>query len=458
MSKDKDINVVIIGAGPAGLTAALMLSRSLIESIVLEQDNSVGGIAKTLDFKGFKFDVGGHRFFSKSEEVNKIWHEILGSDLLNCKRLSRIYYNKKFFYYPLRFSNIINALGLTKSIHVIISYISAKIFPIHPEDNFEQWISNRFGRYLYKSFFKTYSEKVWGIPCNELSAQWAAQRIKNLNIMSAIWNIIINKGKTKDGAIIDTLIDNFLYPKKGSGMMWDRMSQIINAGLGTVKTNVTVEKIFWSQSKIDSIEVLENGEMKIISGSHFISTMPITELIKRLAPAVPSSILEAANKLHYRDFIIVALIINKSEIFKDNWIYIHDKDVLMSRIQNFKNWSPDMTPDNSKTCLGIEYFCTLGDNLWNKSEQELINLAKKELVTIGLISTEDIEDGTVYRQKKAYPVYDYDYLKYLETINDYLKGFKNLYLAGRNGLYQYNNMDHSMITAMTAVKRLKIKD
>lgn len=452
MSKDNNKKVIIIGAGPAGLTASLMLCRKDIKSIVIERDSSVGGIAKTIDFKGFRFDIGGHRFFSKTQEVNKIWHETLGEDLLRCHRLSRIYYNKKFFYYPLRFPNILSTIGFSKSVSVLTSYLKSRIFPVYPEDNFEQWITNRFGWYLYKAFFKTYSEKIWGIPCNELSAEWASLRVKDLTILSTVKNLLSINGETN--TVIDTLIDSFLYPKKGSGMMWDKMSQDIILKGGIINANVNVERITSSNNKIESIEVIENGERNTISGTDFISTIPITELVRRLSPPVPALILDASKKLRYRDFIIVALIINKDEVFKDNWIYIHDQDVLVSRIQNFKNWSPEMIPDVSKTCLGLEYFCTYGDDIWKRSDHELIQIAKAELKAIGLVSTRDIEVGTVYRQRKAYPIYDLAYSRYLEVIKEYLKGFDNLYLAGRNGLYRYNNMDHSMLTAMKAVENI----
>ena len=374
--------VVIIGAGPAGLTAAYKLNQAGIQSVVLERDNIVGGLSRTVDYKGFKFDIGGHRFFTKIKEVEDIWKDVLGDDFLRRDRLSRIYYGNKFFYYPFRAKNALFGLGIINSILILLSYIRSQIFPVKPEISFEDWISNRFGYRLYKVFFKTYTEKVWGVPCNEISAEWASQRIKGLSLISALKNALLSKNEDSKG-VIKTLINSFYYPAHGPGMMWEKMTDIIKDGSSEVNINSDVTRINWSGNKVTSINIGPNDSGSTISGSDFISTMPIRELIEKLNPAPPVEILEAAKSLKYRDFITVALIIDKKEIFRDNWIYIHDPRVKVGRIQNFKNWSPYMVPDNNKTCLGLEYFCFENDNFWNMKEHALLELAKREVIKLG---------------------------------------------------------------------------
>jgi protoporphyrinogen oxidase len=330
------------------------------------------------------------------------------------------------------------------------------LFPSKEEDTFEQWVSNRFGSRLYHTFFKTYTEKVWGIPCSEIRAEWAAQRIKGLSLLSAIKNALIkqnNNGSKKK--IIKTLIECFDYPKFGPGMLWETVSKKVQETGAKVCMNTEVVGIQWNNSnKIESVEVMQNRQMKIIHGSHFISSLPMRELIRMFKPAVPENIINAAKGLNYRDFITVALIVNKRDIFKDNWIYIHDQDVKLGRIQNFKNWSPFMIPDQNKTCLGLEYFCFEGDSLWSMSDQMLIELGKKELETLGLVQACDVEDGAVVRMPKAYPVYDSNYRDNLAVIRQFLNRINNIQVAGRNGMHKYNNQDHSMLTAMYAVENI----
>ena len=441
--------VVIIGAGPAGLTAAYELAKLNLHPIVLEKGERVGGLARTEDYKGFLFDMGGHRFFTKVEEVNKLWRRLLGENFLRRPRLSRIYYNQKFFDYPLKPLNALAGLGLWESLLIALSYIKWRLRPYPQEETFEQWVTNRFGKRLFQTFFKTYTEKVWGIPCSELKAEWAAQRIKDLSLKTVVLSMFVKPKKT-----IKTLIDQFDYPRRGPGMMWNTVKEEVEGRGGQVRLNTKVAGIRIKGKCIDSVLVANNGHKEIIRGTDFISSMPITEFIKNLDPAPSAEVLEAAEKLKYRDFLTVCLIVNKPNLFPDNWIYIHDPEVKLGRIQNFKNWSPDMVPDLTKTSLGLEYFCTEGDGLWGMSDAELIELGKRELNRIGLASPADIEDGCVFRVQKAYPIYDSEYRGYLATVKNFVAGLENYQTIGRNGLHRYNNQDHAMVTGMLAVRNL----
>jgi protoporphyrinogen oxidase len=455
MSEKDHKKVVIAGAGPAGLTAAYQLCKEDIPSVVLEKDDVVGGLSRTVDYKGYLFDIGGHRFFTKVKVVDEMWREVLGEKkFLRRSRLSRIYYNRKFFYYPLKATNAVFGLGIFNSFLLFGSYLKARLRPIKSETTFEDWVSNRFGRRLYETFFKTYTEKVWGIPCNEISADWAAQRIKGLSLISTIKNAILASQNDNKGNVIKTLIDSFDYPEKGPGQMWQMVAEKVKRQGSELKMNACVEKIFWENDRIRAFEIASNGTREMISGTDFISTMPIRELIRKLSPEPPPEVKRAGELLSYRDFLTVSLIVNKAELFKDNWIYIHDPAVKVGRIQNFKNWSPHMVPDPRKTCLGLEYFCFKGDGLWNTPDEDLIRLASDELETLGLVRKADVEDGSVVRMPKAYPVYDSVYRSSLLTIRRFLDDLKNLHLVGRNGMHKYNNQDHSMLTAMLAVKNI----
>ena len=455
MHQETSKKVVIIGAGPAGLTAAYQLCKEGVPSVVLEKDNVVGGISRTVNYKGYLFDIGGHRFFTKVKAVDEMWREVLGEEkFLRRSRLSRIYYNKKFFFYPLKATNALWGLGVWNSVMLLGSYMKAQMFPVKNEASFEDWICNRFGRRLFNTFFKTYTEKVWGIPCNELSADWAAQRIKGLSLISTIKNALLASQNTSDGEIIKTLIDAFDYPEKGPGQMWETVADVIQTKQSELKKNSSVEKILWGNGKVLGLEIDRQGKREVIEGTDFISSMPMQELVKKMDPKAPAEICQAAESLGYRDFLTVSLIVNKNDLFQDNWIYIHDSGVKVGRIQNFKNWSPKMVPDDDKTCLGLEYFCFEGDGLWNMPDDDLIALATKELGSLGLANPEDIEDGSVVRMPKAYPVYDGIYAESVKTIREFVESLGNLYLVGRNGMHKYNNQDHSMLTAMLAVKNI----
>ena len=447
----KNYSVVIIGAGPAGLTVAYELVKQGVKSLVLESSDKVGGIARTEIYKDYRFDIGGHRFFTKVGEVNQIWQEILKDDFIKVPRMSRIYYQDKFFDYPLSFKNTLSNLGIIQSGLILWSYLKAKLIAaINRPDpqTFEEWVTHCFGERLYKTFFKTYTEKVWGIPCNKIQAEWAKQRIKGMSLKAAVINLLFGKSKAK------SLIKEFDYPILGPGMMWERCQEIVKEKGGEVRLHSKVIKLERKGNRITKIIAMCDGELTEITGEHYVSSMPITLLLERLDPAPPETVLQAARSLSYRDFLIVSLIVDVADLFPDNWIYIHSPDVKVGRIQNFKNWSPKMVPDASKTCLGMEYFCSEGDEIWNLSDTELLDLASRELVQLGLVPANAIEDGTVIRQKKAYPVYDRDYATHLKVIQEYLEGFDNLQTVGRNGMHRYNNQDHSMLTAILAAKNI----
>jgi protoporphyrinogen oxidase len=446
-----DKQVVIIGGGPAGLTAAYELVKSGLCPTVLEKGAMVGGLARTEQYKGFHFDMGGHRFFTKSQEVRKMWHEILGEDFLCRPRLSRIYFKKQFFHYPLKPLNTLLGLGFFESVRILLSYLRWQLFPHRQEDTFEQWVTNRFGRRLFLIFFKTYTEKVWGIPCSELKAEWAAQRIKDLSLKTALLNMFM-KPKTT----IKTLIEEFHYPRLGPGMMWNAVKSLVEKQGGVVQLNAEVARINRTEHRIDGVVIACNGHTEVIQGTDFISSIPVTEFIQKLDPPPPPAVLRAAGNLHYRDFLTVCLIVNQPDLFPDNWIYVHDPEVKVGRIQNFKNWSPDMVPDPAKTSLGLEYFCAEGDGFWNMSDDELIKLGKREVHRLGLANYADIEDGCVVRVPKSYPVYDSDYREYLAVVRAFVDGLKNVQTIGRNGLHRYNNQDHAMLTGMLAVRNLML--
>jgi protoporphyrinogen oxidase len=440
---------VVIGAGPAGLTAAYELTKLNLDATVLEQRDRVGGLARTESHNGFHFDMGGHRFFSKASEVNMMWKEVLNGNFLRRPRLSRIYFNHKFFNYPLKPFNALAGLGFWDSVRILLSYLKWQLFPYRREDTFEQWVTNRFGKRLFQTFFKTYTEKVWGIPCSELKAEWAAQRIKDLSLKTALVTMFIKPKNT-----IKTLIDEFDYPRLGPGMMWKAVQEQIEQRNGCVQLNSDVVQINRTANRIDSIVISHNGHTETIEGTHFISSMPVTDFIKRLKPEPPLEVLNAAAQLKYRDFLTVCLIVNQPYLFPDNWIYVHDPNVKVGRIQNFKNWSADMVPDAKKTSLGLEYFCTEGDELWNMPDAQLIELGMREVERIGLGSYADIESGCVFRVPKSYPVYDSDYRASLSILRQFVDNLENFHTIGRNGLHRYNNQDHAMLTGMLAVRNV----
>ncbi|MBA2242621.1 MAG: NAD(P)/FAD-dependent oxidoreductase [Chthoniobacterales bacterium] len=452
-------NVAIIGAGPAGLTAAYLLSKNNVEVTVLEADPVyVGGISRTATYKGFHFDIGGHRFFSKSKEVNDFWQEILPNDMLDRPRSSRIFYGGKFFAYPLKAFEALMKLGVFKSTLCVLSWMKARIFPVPNPTNFEDWVSNQFGKRLFNTFFKSYTEKVWGMPCREISADWAAQRIKGLSLGSAIKNALLPQKQPKDkNKVIKTLINSFKYPRKGPGMMWEACAEKTRQLGGNIHMGCKVVGCAYDEAASNWKLRFQDphGNVHTLESEHVISSAPLRELVNGLQPSVSANAKRAANSLKYRDFLTVMLILKNRDAFEDNWIYIHDPSVKVGRIQNFRSWSPEMVPDPEKACYGLEYFCFEHDGLWDSTDAELIALAKKELLQIGLCRQDDVLDGTVVRQKKAYPVYDDDYSRHVATVRDELDArFPNLHLVGRNGMHKYNNQDHAMMTAMLCVENI----
>jgi len=454
-----DTDVLIIGAGPAGLTAGYLLSKRGRDVTVLEKDPVyVGGISRTVNYKGYLFDIGGHRFFSKSREVVDLWKEILPDDFIERPRMSRIYYNNKFFAYPLKAFEALFKLGVFQSTLCMASYGMAKVAPVRNPKTFHQWVRNQFGERLFSIFFKTYTEKVWGMSCDEISADWAAQRIKGLDLMTAVLNGVANslgiKPKEGDGKV-KTLLETFEYPRKGPGMMWDAAAAKIRAAGGKVLMDRRMRGAVWdAEAKVWTVTVSDGiGGAHMVTARHLISSAPIAELVPALSPA-PASVTRATS-LRYRDFLTVALIARNTQAFPDNWIYIHDPAVRVGRIQNFLSWSPEMAPTQEHACLGLEYFCFEGDGVWTAADADLVELAKREIAHIGLIRPEDVVDACVVRQAKAYPIYDDAYQSHVEAVRQDLEThYPTLHLVGRNGMHKYNNQDHAMMTAMLTVENI----
>ena len=453
-------DVLVIGAGPAGLTAAYLLTKANVRTTVIEADPTyVGGISRTVNYNGFLFDIGGHRFFSKSKEVIDLWHEILPDDFIDRPRLSRIYYDGKHYSYPLRAFEALSNLGVAESTLCVMSYAYRQAFPNANPETFRDWVSNQFGDRLFSIFFKTYTEKVWGMSCEEISADWAAQRIKGLDLWSAMANALRRSVNMTPGAkdgdkVIKTLIESFQYPRRGPGMMWEAAAAKVAAQGGDIHMGHALQSARWNEpAELWTIVARSSEGERVFTAKHVISSAPIRELMASIEPRPVSA--SAADKLRYRDFITVALVVDKPDLFPDNWIYIHEPSVRVGRIQNFRSWSPEMVPDDKLSCLGLEFFCFEGDGLWTSTDEDLIALAKRELAVIGLATEDEVKDGCVVRQKKAYPVYDDEYKMHIDTIRaDIAEHYPTLHLVGRNGMHKYNNQDHAMMTAMLTVRNI----
>ncbi len=451
---------LVIGAGPAGLTAAYLLAKESRSVVVLEQDpRYLGGISRTVDHNGYLVDIGGHRFFSKAQEIVTLWEEILPHDFLDRPRLSRIYYDGKFYAYPLRAFEALKNLGVFTSAACVASYLYARTRPTPEPKTLHEWVRNNFGEKLFSIFFKTYTEKVWGMSCDEISADWAAQRIKGLDLGAAIRDAIgrtLSVGrKSGSDSKIKTLIESFRYPRRGPGMMWDAAAEKIRGNGGTVALGRSVEELAWDATKrLWTVRArLASGAVEIWTAENIVSSAAIADLARALKPS-PISLLHA-RALRYRDFLIVALIAKNGERMPDNWIYIHDPSVKVGRVQNFASWSPEMVPDPRHVSLGMEYFCFEGDGLWSMADADLVEMAKSEIARIGLIRADDVVDACVIRQPKAYPVYDEDYIAHVEQIRrDFEMSFPTLHLVGRNGMHKYNNQDHAMMTAILAARNI----
>jgi protoporphyrinogen oxidase len=452
-------SVLIIGAGPAGLTAAYVLAKARANVTVLERDPEyVGGIARTAIYKGYRFDIGGHRFFSKSKEIEDLWSELLPHDLLDRPRSSRIYYGGRFYSYPLKAWEALENLGLLEASRCLAAYARARVFP-HPDPRtFEDWVTNQFGSRLFQIFFKTYTEKVWGIPCSEISADWAAQRIQGLSLGHAIYRALMPSRRTAArGEVVKTLIDSFRYPRLGPGMMWEACRRRVEDLGGSVRLGHKVTRAaydpddrLWTVTHVDA-----EGRQETSRAGHVISSAPLRELARALVPPLSPSALAAANALQYRDFLTVVLIAPEEGKFQDNWIYVHDPTVKVGRIQNFKSWSPEMVPDPKMACYGLEYFCFEGDGLWSSSDEDLLQRGKREMSQLGLLKASAVVDGCVVRQRKAYPVYDDRYAANVNEVRREIEArFPGLHLVGRNGMHKYNNQDHAMMTAILCAKNI----
>jgi protoporphyrinogen oxidase len=445
--------VRVIGAGPAGLTAAYRLAQAGRPVEVYEADTVVGGISRTVERDGWRFDIGGHRFFTKVRAVEDLWREILpGEDFLLRPRMSRIHYRGALFSYPLRAMNALRGLGPFEAVRCVGSYAWARLRPPADQSHFEGWVSARFGRRLYSIFFKTYTEKVWGIPATAIQADWAAQRIKNLSLLKAVLGALRPGRNSKD---VTSLIEEFQYPKYGPGMMWERAADLVEKAGGTVRLGTRVVTVHREAGRATGLTVADDDGPARLDAEHIISSMPLSGLVLAMDPPAPPPVLAAAQGLRYRDFLTVALVVPDEYGFPDNWIYIHTPGVHVGRIQNFGSWSPYLVKDG-RTCLGLEYFVTEGDPLWTSTDDELVALATDELCRVGLIgSPAVVEAGYAVRIPKAYPTYDADYRAHVETIRAWLaREVPNVYPVGRNGMHRYNNQDHSMMTAMLTVENL----
>lgn len=447
----KSVPVLIIGAGPAGLTAAYELTKRGQKVVIVEKDSVVGGISRTVKYKGYHFDIGGHRFFTKVDRVNEMWHEVLGDDFIKRPRLSHIYYKGKFFSYPIKPFDVVRKLGLWESFLAGLSFLKAKVIKRPQEKSFEDYIVNNFGERLYRTFFKSYTEKVWGIPCTDIKAEWAAQRIKGLSLGSLVKTMLIgNRGNA-----IKSLIEEFWYPKYGPGQMWEKTLVLVEAtGFATVHMNSTVRTLRHKGGVMYEADLVTPAGERTIAVSAVISTIPIAELFDLVQPAVSTEAAKAAQSLNYRDFISIALMVKGENLFPDNWIYVHEPDVMVGRIQNFNNWSPYLTPQGGTTCLGLEYFCFTSDPIWSTPDEELLRMAAWELEHIGLAHQGDVVDGAVVRVEKTYPVYDDAYESAMPAIREEFAQFRNLFPVGRNGMHRYNNQDHAMLTAMLASENI----
>jgi protoporphyrinogen oxidase len=436
----------VLGGGPAGLTAAYVLGKAGHKAVVLEAERQVGGLAKTVEIDRFRFDLGGHRFFTKAHEVEALWDEIMGDELLLRPRMSRIYWNNKFLDYPLRGPDVIRKLGPVELTRCVASYAKAAALPKRQEESLEDWVSNRFGRRLFELFFKSYTEKVWGVPTTEIRAEWAAQRIRGLSFTSAAKAAFLGNRGNK----VKTLISEFRYPRYGPGQMWEAMARRIEDDGGEILLDTPVERLEVEQGRVVAIEAAGRTHRP----HAVISSLPLRDVVAMTRPEPPADVVEAARGLRYRDFLTVALVVDGEDLFPDNWIYIHDPSVRVGRIQNYRSWSPWMVPDPSKACVGLEYFCFAGDDLWTMSNDGLVAFATAELVRLGLARPGQVERGFAIRVPKAYPIYDADYAERVATIRAWLETIENLQQVGRNGLHRYNNSDHSMLTALRAVDNL----
>lgn len=457
---------LVLGGGPAGLSAAYVLATrgpgtSLPDGApaplpvrLLEAGPEVGGLSRSFRFEEHIVDLGPHRFFTKTEVVNELWEEVIGDELLDVDRLTRIFFGGKFFYYPLRPWNAFFGLGPLRTAAAIASFLHVSLFPHPDESTFDGWVTNRFGKVLFQTFFETYTEKLWGLPCDRIGADWAAQRIKGLSLMEAIRNALFGSTGTK------TLIDRFRYPRHGTGSVYLRMQELIEGAGGAVDTGHRARTIRHDGAGriLSVVADTPEGEEEFPVGE-LISTMPLTLLVEGLDPPAPPEVLEACSRLRYRNTVLVYVLVEGKDLFPDNWIYIHSPDVEMGRLTNFRNWSPHLAPeDSTRTPLVVEYWCFEEDELWTRPEEELVTQAGRELETIGLIRSGDVVAGKVIRLSRSYPVYEKGYQEHLRVLTDHVRGFENLQVIGRYGAFKYNNQDHSILMGILAARNLLGED
>jgi len=444
--------VVIIGAGPAGLTAAWELAKRGETATVLEADTVVGGISRTVERDGWRFDIGGHRFFTKVPEVEAVWHELLpAEDFLTRPRMSRILYRGRFYDYPLRARNALANLGPVEAARCVASYVWVRIRKPPDMTTFEGWTASRFGWRLYRMFFKTYTEKVWGVPASAIQADWAAQRIKNLSLGKAIVHALLPRRRRTD---VTSLIEEFRYPRLGPGMMWEAAAAKVTQAGTRVHLGAVVTRIEHRDGVVVAVEAETPEGPARFAATHVVSSMPIGQLVRSFDPPPPPAVLAAADGLRHRDFLTVALVVPERFAFPDNWIYVHEPDVRVGRIQNFGSWSPSMVQEG-RTCLGLEYFVNAGDEMWSRPDDDLVALGTRELEQLGLVEPGQVEAGYVVRMPKAYPVYDSAYAANVDILRAWLaEHASNVFPVGRNGMHRYNNQDHSMFTAMLSVDNI----
>ncbi len=453
------LRVVVIGAGPAGLTAAYQLTKAGVTSTILEATDVVGGISQTAERDGWRFDIGGHRFFTKVQPVESLWHEILDDDeFLLRPRMSRIYYQGKYYDYPIKPLNALRNLGFLEALRCVASYLWAKVRPPTDQSTLEGYVVADYGRRLYEHFFRTYNIKVWGVDPANLSADFGAQRIKGMSLWHAVWEPIRSRlvGRRADRAKqVTSLIEEFQYPKYGPGMMWERCAELVEAAGCEVVFDQRVRRLQRGDDGVTTVVAVDGaGVETTYEADHVISTMPLPYLVQSMDPPAPPEVLEAAAGLGFRDFLTVALVVPEADGFPDNWIYIHSPDVAVGRIQNFGSWSPYLVKDG-RTCLGLEYFVFEGDGMWTKADEDLVDLATQELEQLGLARAGAVESGYVVRMPRAYPVYDEGYQAKVAVLRDWLaEAAPNAHPVGRNGMHKYNNQDHSMLTAMLSVENI----
>jgi protoporphyrinogen oxidase len=451
-------DIVVIGAGPAGLTAAYQLTKAGVASTVLEADDIVGGISRTVEKDGWRFDIGGHRFFTKVQPVEDLWHEILpDEDFLQRPRSSRIYYRGRFYDYPIKPMNALRNLGFIEAVRCVLSYLWVRVRPPKDQSTLEGYIAANYGWRLYSHFFKTYNEKVWAVPASEISADWGAQRIKGMSLWAAVWEPLRARfaGRRDRSKQVTSLIEEFQYPKYGPGMMWERCQELVEAAGTKVIMQTPVTRIRHEGGRATAVVAETDGVSTEYPADHVISSMPFTQLLKAMDPPVPAEVQKAADDLTFRDFLTVALVVPAEKVaWTDNWIYIHAPEVKTMRVQNFGSWSPYLVKDG-RNVLGLEYTVYEGDEYWTASDDDLIAQGIDELAQLGLMDPADVETGYVVRMPKAYPVYDETYRQNVDVLRRWLaENTPNVHPVGRNGMHKYNNQDHSMFTAMLTVENI----